>query len=189
MAFFFIVGNPMLQKVFLWFYCLSIKDASILIILVSVAYLFLRYRLNQNRLWRSVIVIFFLAWLIVIAFATIMDRTPDAGLMSPQLLPLHSYRAVLAGENREILRSNFMNVVLFYPVGLLACELLPKKWSRAKRIILVTALFVLLSSGIEACQYCFALGQVEADDVLHNGLGALIGAAVCTIQIGYVPRH
>ena len=82
-----------------------------------------------------------------------------------------------------------MNVVLFYPAGLLACELLPKKWSRAKRIILVTALFVLLSSGIEACQYYFALGQVEADDVLHNGLGALIGAAVCTIQIGYVPRH
>lgn len=104
MAFFFTVGNPMLQKVFLWFYCLSIKDASILIILVSVAYLFLRYRLNQNRLWRSVIVVLLFAWLIVISFATLMDRTPDTGLISPQLLPLHSYRTVLAGGNIELLR-------------------------------------------------------------------------------------
>ena len=179
----------MLQSVFLWFYCLPIRQAVLLLIMISAVYLVLRPRLARKRFWYPALIVVFLFWLGVIAFATIMDRTPSDSLLSPQLLPFHSYRAVLAGENREILRSNFMNVVLFYPVGLLACELLPKKWSRAKRIILVTALFVLLSSGIEACQYCFALGQVEADDVLHNGLGALIGAAVCTIQIGYVPRH
>lgn len=179
----------MLQSVFLWFYCLPIRQAVLLLILISAVYLVLRPQLVQKYFWYPALIVVFLFWLGVIAFATIMDRTPSGEFIAPQLLPLHSYRTVLAGGNIELLRSNFMNVALFYPAGLLACELLPKKWSRAKRIILVTALFVLLSSGIEACQYYFALGQVEADDVLHNGLGALIGAAVCTIQIGYVPRH
>ena len=67
-----------------------------------------------------------LAWLTVIAMATLTDRTASATSAAPELLPFHSYRAVIAGENKEILRSNFMNVVLFYPAGLLTCELLPK---------------------------------------------------------------
>lgn len=172
----------MLQSVFLWFYCLPIRQAVLLLILISAIYLVLRPQLTRKRFWYPALIVVFLVWLGVIAFATIVDRTPGNGLLSPQLLPLHSYRAVLAGANIELLRSNFMNVVLFYPVGLLACELLPKKWSRIKRIMLVTVLFILLSAGIEVCQYCFALGQVEADDVLHNGLGALIGSLVCIIH-------
>ena len=99
------------------------------------------------------------------------------------MIPFHSYRAVIAGENKEILRSNFMNVVLFYPAGLFACELLPKSWSRAKRVILVAVLFALVSAGIEFCQYHFALGQAEVDDVIHNALGALIGALIGTMPI------
>lgn len=172
----------MLQSVFLWFYCLPIRQAVLLLILISAVYLVLRPQLVQKYFWYPALIVVFLFWLGVIAFATIMDRTPSGEFIAPQLLPLHSYRTVLAGGNIELLRSNFMNVALFYPAGLLACELLPKKWSRAKRIILVTALFVLLSVGIEACQYCFALGQVEADDVLHNGLGAFLGAIICSIR-------
>lgn len=129
------------------------------------------------------IALLFLAWLAVIAVATLADRTPGIIPSEPELLPFHSYCAVLAGENEEILRSNFMNVILFYPAGLLACELLPKSWSRAKRVVLVAVLFALVSAGIESCQYHFALGQAEVDDVIHNALGALIGALICTIPI------
>ena len=103
------------------------------------------------------------------------------------MIPFHSYRAVIAGENKEILRSNFMNLILFYPAGLLACELLPKSWSRAKRVILVAVLFALVSTGIEFCQYHFALGQAEVDDVIHNALGALIGALISTIPVKWKP--
>ena len=107
--------------------------------------------------------------------------------MEPELIPFHSYRAVMAGENKEILRSNFMNLILFYPAGLFACELLPKSWSQAKRIILVAVLFALVSAGIEFCQYHFALGQAEVDDVIHNALGALIGALISTIPVKWKP--
>lgn len=170
----------MLQSVFLWFYCLPIRQAILLLILISAVYLVFRPRLARKRFWYPALIVVFLFWLGVIAFATIMDRTPSGEFIPPQLLPFHSYRTVLAGANTELLRSNFMNVVLFYPAGLFACELLPQKWSRVKRIMLVTVLFILLSAGIELCQYYFALGQVEADDVLHNGLGAFLGAAICT---------
>ena len=177
----------MLQVFFRWFYCLSITDAVLLIIVVSAGYLILRQWLGDKRLWRPVIALLFLAWLAVIAVATHADRTPGLIPMEPELIPFHSYRAVMAGENKEILRSNFMNVVLFYPAGLFACELLPKSWSRAKRVILVAVLFALVSAGIEFCQYHFALGQAEVDDVIHNALGALIGALISTIPVKWKP--
>ena len=177
----------MLQAFFLWFYCLSITDAVLLIIVVSAGYLILRQWLGDKRLWRPVIALLFLAWLAVIAVATLTDRTPGLIPTEPELIPFHSYRAVIAGENKEILRSNFMNVILFYPAGLFACELLPKSWSLAKRVILVAALFALVSAGIEFCQYHFALGQAEVDDVIHNALGALIGALISTIPVKWKP--
>ena len=177
----------MLQAFFLWFYCLSITDAVLLIIVVSAGYLILRQWLGDKRLWRPVIALLFLAWLAVMAVATLADRTPGLIPMEPELIPFHSYRAVMAGENKEILRSNFMNLILFYPAGLFACELLPKSWSRAKRVILVAVLFALVSAGIEFCQYHFALGQAEVDDVIHNALGALIGALISTIPVKWKP--
>ena len=173
----------MLQAFFLWFYCLSITDAVLLVIVVSAGYLILRQWLAEKHFWRPVIALLFLAWLVVIAVATLSDRTPGLIPAEPELLPFHSYRAVMAGGNKEILRSNFMNVILFYPAGLFDCELLPKSWRRAKRVILVALLFALVSAGIEFCQYHFALGQAEVDDVIHNALGALIGALISTIPV------
>lgn len=177
----------MLQSFFLWFYCLPIPYSILLIIIISAGYLILRQWLNEKRFYRPVTALSFFACLAVIAAATLTDRTPGAIPTEPEWIPFHSYRAVIAGENKEILRSNFMNIVLFYPAGLLACEILPKKWRRAKRVILVTILFFLLSLVIEYCQYRFALGQAEADDVIHNTLGALIGALVSMIQIKWKP--
>lgn len=177
----------MLQTFFLWFYCLSITDAVLLVIVVSAGYLILRQWLAEKHFWRPVIALLFLAWLAVIAVATLSDRTPGLIPAEPELLPFHSYRAVMAGGNKEILRSNFMNVILFCPAGLLACELLPKSWDRAKRVVLVAALFALVSAGIEFCQYHFVLGQAEIDDVIHNALGALIGALISTIPIKRKP--
>ena len=178
----------MLQSFFLWFYCLPILYSILLIIIISAGYLIPRQWLNETRFWRPVTAFLFLFYLAVIAIATLTDRTPGAIPTEPEWIPFHSYRAVISGENKEILRSNFMNIVLFFPAGLLACDLLPKNWSRAKRIIFVTILFALVSIIIEYCQYHFALGQAEADDVIHNTLGALIGALVSTIPVNSILR-
>lgn len=173
----------MIKSFFLWFYCLSITDSVLLVILASAGYLILRKWLGDKRFWRPFIALLFLAWIAVIAVATLTDRTPGVTPAEPKMIPFHSYRAVIAGENEEIFRSNFMNVILFYPAGFLSCELLPKNWRRTKRFTLIVVLFALISVGIEVCQYHFMLGRAEADDVIHNTLGALIGALVCTIRL------
>lgn len=172
-----------MKNLLLWFYCLSISGAFSVVVTITVIYFLFRYFFNKKRFWHLTIVVSFLLWLAVIAVATLADRTPAEIPAVLELIPFHSYRAVLAGENKEILRSNFMNVVLFYPVGLLACELLPKAWKRYRKILLIVLIFALLSAGIEVCQYHFALGQAEVDDVIHNTLGTLIGAVVSSIHI------
>lgn len=65
------------------------------------------------------------AWAWVVLYATVLSRdtVAEAGL---SLLPLHSYRAVLNGANPEILRSSFMNVVLFFRQGRCGAACCPK---------------------------------------------------------------
>jgi glycopeptide antibiotics resistance protein len=87
------------------------------------------------------------------------------------------------GGNIEILRSNFMNAVLFYPAGLVLCSLLPQKWRPWLRILLVSVLLCVLSCAVEQAQYVYSLGQVEIDDVIHNTLGAMLGAIFSIVPL------
>lgn len=73
------------------------------------------------------------------------------------------------------MRTNFMNTILFYPVGLFGSELLPNRWKYVQKAVLIGIIFALMSLGIEFCQYRYALGLAEVDDVIHNTLGALLG--------------
>ena len=174
----------MLQSIFLWFYCLPIGSAVLCIAAVSAAFRLLCRLFGKKRLWRPAAALLLLAWLVVIAAATLADRIPGSATVQPQLLPFHSYRTVFLGGSRELFRSNFMNVALFFPAGLLACELLPRHWTCRRRLVCVVLLFALVSAGIEFFQYCFAFGQVETDDVIHNTLGAFVGAWICVIPHG-----
>ena len=173
----------MFQAILTWFYCLPIIDVLLSMIVVSVLYLVLRQFLEQKSFWRIVIGLLFFAWVGVIVVATLTDRTPGTTPAEPQLRPFHSYRAVLEGENKENLRSNFMNILLFYPAGLLLFELLPKSWNRLKCLFFAVGILAAMSVIIEFCQYRFALGIAETDDIIHNTAGALIGAIVCRFQI------
>ena len=177
-----------IDTLFLWFYRLDIHNALIILAVGTVLFGIVRALLRKKYLWRPISALLLSVCFAVIFFSTLAGRS--SGLLGQQKLslPFYLYYSVLHGGNSEILRSNFMNVVLFYPAGLLACELLPKNWSRAKRIIFVTILFALMSVAIEFCQYHFALGQAEADDVIHNTLGALIGALVSTIPVNGILR-
>ena len=107
-------------------------------------------------------------------YSTVLSRSAGEG-GQVLLQPLHSYREILRGGSRELLRSNFMNALLFFPAGLLGVSALPAKWPGWCRVLAVFALLMGLSVGVEAIQYACRLGNVEADDVLHNALGAALG--------------
>lgn len=91
-------------------------------------------------------------------------------------MPFHSYKLILAGEWRPFLE-NIGNVVLFIPLGVALSVV--NKWD-VKRVAGVGLLTSLL---IEVLQFTFALGTFECDDLIHNTLGAVIGAW-CVGKIG-----
>ena len=176
-----------MHTIYTWFYCLPISNILCFLLILSGIYLYLRRRFKNQRFWKHVISLLLIVWLPVIVSATLAGRS---GVLSqPELLPFHSYRAVIAGKNPELLRSNFMNVVLFYPAGLLGCDALTGSWSRKRRVFIVAGLCILLSLGIECSQYLFALGKAEADDVIHNGLGAFLGGVVCELPPWRTSSH
>ena len=89
------------------------------------------------------------------------------------LLPFHSYVEILKG-NRQFLLENIGNVVLFIPLGVALQSIGVRDVKKAG---------FLASLLIEILQFTFALGTFECDDLIHNTLGAVIGAW-CVGKIG-----
>ena len=170
-------------RVFRWFYCLPIWEAVLLVLLATAGFLFLREKFEGVSGWKRVVTLLFLAWIAVILFATIGQRSEGSNLSEPVLMPFASYFAALNGGSKEIYRTNFMNVLLFYPAGLLGYEVLPKQWSNFWKVLMITVVFLLFSLGVEYVQYRFGLGLTETDDVIHNTLGALLGAVFWGVLI------
>lgn len=139
----------------------------------------LRDRANAPGVWRGVALLLLLAWAAAVVYATLLNRSERAGMAI--LTPFWSYRAAFApGGNLELLRSNFMNVLLFLPGGLLLGELTPRHW-HWRTVLLVLGCCVVFSSGIEVIQGLYGLGLAETDDVIHNTLGGLLGSLPAAI--------
>lgn len=115
--------------------------------------------------------ILFGAYIAAVLWITLFSRFGDG--YRGFLLPFHSYVEILKG-NRQFLLENIGNVLLFIPLGAVL------KWNGAKD---VKKTGFLASLTIEVLQLTFALGTFECDDLIHNTLGAVIGAW-CVGRIG-----
>lgn len=168
----------MIQALFLWFYRLPVPAAVLAAVAVTAAFSVLRSRYGSRAFWKKAVWGAAVLWICVVLVMTMWDRPAGTVRSEPLLVPFHSYGEVLRGATREILRSNFMNVMLFYPVGLLLGSVLPRH-----RVILAATVTMLISTGIELCQYRYGLGIAEIDDVLHNTFGAVLGAVMCALPV------
>ncbi len=158
------------------FYCLPYGDLFLIFTVASICFLRVRRYQDHHVWWKCLIFAAATASLLLIGLFTVSGREP--GTSTLYLTPFHSYREMKATGNIEILRSNFMNGVLFYPAGLLTLSLLPKTWPRWLRAALILLIFTGISAGVEYNQYISHTGRAEIDDVIHNALGALLGALV-----------
>lgn len=104
------------------------------------------------------------AYIAAVLWITLVSRIGDG--YRRFLLPFHSYVEILKGNN-NFLRDNIGNVVLFIPLGVAL------KWCGVED---AKKAGFLASLTIEALQLTFALGTFECDDLIHNTLGAVIGA-------------
>lgn len=172
-----------MHKLFHWFYGLPILYAVLLLLAATVIILFLRDKVGNTQHWKAGIAFLLLCWIVVIILGTLGRRTESETQIAPILMPFYSYYIAHRDGQRELLRANFMNIVLFYPAGLLSIQLLPKRWHAHGRIVPLVCAFVMLSIGIEHIQHHFSLGLAEVDDVIHNGLGALLGTIAGRIPL------
>lgn len=165
----------MLSRVYHWFYCLPLWTAVFWVILMTAVFLWLREKLRERGFWKWTVGAMLTAWLALTFYYTLGRRSAGT-IQEIHLIPFYSYYLVRQGGNPELIRSNLMNVMLFWPAGLLGAELLPGSWKSAWRVLLVFTVGALLGLGIECAQYNWGLGLPEVDDLIHNSLGALLGA-------------
>lgn len=158
-----------------WFYSLSFPSIVRIFIIAVMVFLYLDRRLHERRWWWGGLAAVLVLWFGATLAATVLTRTSSVSEPAFAWLPLHSYREALSGGNLDILRSNLMNVALFFPAGLLLGRLLPRRWCFWARLLTVAAVLGSVSLAIELIQFSWLLGQAEIDDVLHNTLGAACG--------------
>lgn len=168
----------MIQSLVHWIYCLDIHILIWLIAIFTSFFAIAYYRVSNKKICNVTLVLLLIVSVFAVLYTTLLSRSVHEDACAFSLIPFESYINVINGGNVENLRSNFMNVVLFYPSALILAMLLPKKSSKLLRVVTVSILLAVLSCGIEYIQYIYALGKPEIDDVIHNTLGALVGAVV-----------
>ena len=149
---------------------------TILFFLLLAALELLRKRYGSSWRWSAAMSACTVGMLLAILYTTVFGRAVGAET-GVHLTPFDSYRQYFAGENNEFLRANFMNALLFAPFGMFLFSALPRKWNPAVKLILITLVGCGVSCGVEYLQFIRGCGEVEADDVIHNTLGMLIGGA------------
>ena len=177
------------RKIYLHFYCLPISEALVWILGAAVVFLLLRWLIGHHALWRRCINIAALVWMMAIVTCTLILRSQDTGSFHVSWVPLHSYVSLMQGANIEVLRMNFMNTVLFYPLGLLGSELLPREWTLRKRLVYAACFAMILSSGIEIIQFLSRRGYAEMDDIIHNTAGMCLGVLTAGLPVIPVKRE
>ena len=154
-----------------YIYTRSLISIAVSILLALCIWSIMSVRISK-KCWKygNLAITFFVSTAIL--YTTLLNRSESkTGLI---LIPFAALRS--AGANPELYRSAFMNVFLFFPLGLSLSNALPRRWHRWGRIALTTSAACLFSIAIEYTQYRYALGLAETDDVICNTLGAFIGS-------------
>lgn len=166
-----------LQKILIHIYVQSLLGSTYAMVILGLVFSTLWHRFDRCRWWRPCCGLVLGIWILAVLWTTVFSRqSGSAGQV--RWIPLDTYWRVLRGESSELLRSAFMNALLFFPGGLAYAGLMGHR-TRFSRIVMAGFLFFgLFSLGIELTQGALRLGTLEIDDVLHNILGAAAGFAL-----------
>ncbi|MDR1961480.1 MAG: VanZ family protein [Gracilibacteraceae bacterium] len=117
----------------------------------------------------------FALYLIVLVKITIFQGERARALNLVPLATIAEYSLSIWRGNVIIGISNLMgNLIIFFPFGYICASLFPAMRKLAR---IMAAAFVF-SLAIEICQYIFACGSADIDDVILNSLGGLAGFGI-----------
>lgn len=163
-------------------YAFSFVEYTVFLLFLTWFYMKIK-QLVQNksvRLWNIVNVLFILIFIFVVLYKVVFSREIGSVVAKPDFIPFSSYFEYFKGENSEAFFTNRANLLLFFPFGLLFYDLLKTK----RNIIIYVICTAAFSLALEIIQFAFSLGMAEADDIIHNTLGAFVGYLACV----YIPK-
>ena len=108
----------------------------------------------------------------IVFASTIFTRTTTVRQYELQLF--WSWKKIIKYHDWELLKENLLNCILLLPVGALMPLIVNHKvkWYRAVLI------GIAVSAVIETSQLILRRGLFEWDDMIHNGLGCMVGCLV-----------
>lgn len=161
-------------------YALPISYTIFFLLIALALWQMLRTLLSGRRVLRILCAVLFAAWLYTVLELTVLSRSFGTETRV-YLMPFRQLKMYLEGVNDELLRSFWMNVLLFTPCGFVLPELLPKQLPFSVRLALTLGFALGLSIMVEAAQWYWRLGETECDDVIANTSGALLGMCLTHI--------
>ena len=123
------------------------------------------------------------AYYFLVYATTVLARTTreavDINLIPFRLLQIEGWPG-----KKEYLYQVIANVLLFVPIGFLLMWMgkgIRRVWAKALYIVFAFIAGVAFSVFVEASQYYLRRGLCEADDVIHNTIGVVVGMIVYTV--------
>lgn len=134
---------------------------------------------NRYCLWKKKLniiqagaVVAMVIFLGIVFGSTVFTRTST--VRQYELMPLWSWRAIIRYHDWGLLKEDLLNCILLLPAG----ALLPVITNRKVKWYQALVFGVLISAVIETSQLIFMRGLFEWDDMIHNGLGCMVGCLV-----------
>lgn len=115
---------------------------------------------------------FLINYVIFVLLITLLTRTQLAN-PTAAWQPFWSWQKVIVSHNQRLLEKKLLNLLMLLPVGILFASIYRRMPLR--RVFCIGAFF---SSAIEVSQLVLRLGLFEWDDIIHNTLGCVLGAAI-----------
>lgn len=148
----------------------------LLLTVIVVAGCVCRKKINIIQAMAIVTMVIFLG---IVFGSTVFTRTST--IRQYELIPFWSWSAIFRYHDMELLKENLLNCILLLPAGALLPLIMNRKvkWQEA------LAFGVLISATIETSQLITMRGLFEWDDMIHNGLGCMVGAVLVNWMIGF----
>ena len=162
-------NNPWSSREIFCFSCVMV------IAVIMMIYLIRKEKMNKLQALAILAEVIFLG---IVFASTVFTRT--GSVRQYELVPFWSWRDIIRYHDRQLLKENFLNCILLFPAGALLPLIMNHKvkWQHA------LAFGVLVSAVIESSQLIMMRGLFEWDDMIHNGLGCMIGCVIVNRIIG-----
>ena len=162
-------NNPWSPREILCFSCIMV------IAIILMIYLLRKEKMNKLQ---AAAILAELVFLGIVFGSTVFTRT--GSVRQYELIPFWSWIAILRYHDMELLKENLLNCILLLPAGALLPLIMNRKvkWQEA------LVFGVLISATIEMSQLITMRGLFEWDDMIHNGLGCVIGCVIVNKIIG-----